>query len=510
MQKTYLPSRVWFLLILSLLSLPNFLHGQTYLDSLYGISVPFFQEVARGAYEMEDASIVFIYTSIDGFENQRHIRIGRIEGNGELVFDKGVNDTASSKSVFDFMRTLDGNFVACGRYIDLTTDTISYYLVKFSPLGDEIWSRIYRTSDFIAECLAVYPLADGGFLLAGQQIVYNPNPIPGHALVIRVDSTGEELWRQTYGVDNWQEVIKSIAPTPDGGFLMAGYGINPYGSHVEYQGFLLKTDSLGNEQWMQRYGEANGSEVFLAIQPTSDGNFLVTGDINYSPVTIANIGADWVLKVTVEGEILWDRKYMDRQGYNWLEDFVQLPDGSIVAAGATTGTPNGSQAGFLIKITAEGDSLWSHIYDRHPGYIDLFYSISATMDGGFVMSGFSRQPDGSSQDVWILKVDSLGCAMPGCFATDVAEEPVAPLGKLEVWPNPFRSLLKVRLPAAVSNTPERLRLLALSGQVLWEKDLPPGATEIEADLAVLPAGLYFLLYERQGLPPMAAKVLKGV
>jgi len=73
--------------------------------------------------------------------------------------------------------------------------------------------------------LTVYPLSDGGFLLGGQQIIYTPAPVPGHTLIIRVDSVGQELWRKTYGVINWQEVIKSIAPTPDGGFLLAGYAI---------------------------------------------------------------------------------------------------------------------------------------------------------------------------------------------------------------------------------------------------------------------------------------------
>jgi len=113
-----------------------------------------------------------------------------------------------------------------------------------------------------------------------------------------------------------------------------------------------------------------------------------------------------------------------------------LPDGSIVAAGATRNIPTQSQSGFLLKISAEGDSLWSRIYDRNPDKTDLFYSISATMDGGFVMSGFARRPDGSNQDVWILKVDSLGCAVSGCFAVDVEEPPVELADKLGVWPNP--------------------------------------------------------------------------
>jgi len=124
------------------------------------------------------------------------------------------------------------------------------------------------------------------------------------------------------------------------------------------------------------------------------------------------------------------------------------------------------------------------------------------------MSGFARQPDGSSQDVWILKVDSLGCAVPGCFAVDVEEPPVASVGKLEVWPNPFDALLRVRLPGPVGSGPARLRLYALSGQLLWEQALPPGASETQANLGVLPPGAYFLRYEREGGPPVGAKVVK--
>ncbi len=263
--------------------------------------------------------------------------------------------------------------------------------------------------------MTVYPLSDGGFLLGVQQIIYTPASVPGHTLIIRVDSVGQELWRKTYGVINWQEVIKSIAPTPDGGFLLAGYAIYPFGSSIEFQGLLIKIDSLGNEQWMQRYGQNNQGEAFLNIQPSIDGNYLVTTDLSYIPGITNPIGAFWILKFDVEGSIIWERKYQDGGPYTWAEDFVELPDGSIVAAGATRNIPTQSQSGFLIKISAEGDSLWSHVYDRNPGYIDLFYSISGTMDGGFVMSGFAIQPDGSSQDVWILKVTVLAARYPAAL-----------------------------------------------------------------------------------------------
>lgn len=472
--------------------------SQSYLDSLYGNSNI---EGARGAYELEDSTLVFVYTRVSGKD---HIRISRIKPNGELIYDKGQSDTASSRRVLDFVHAPNGNFVACGHY--LAADTFSFYLVQFSPTGDEIWSKIYRTQDRIAECATLYPLYDG-YLLAGQQIIYNPDPIPGHALVIRTDSTGQELWRKTYGITNWQEVIKSIAPTPDGGFLMAGYAIYPFGSFIEFQGLLIKTDSLGNEQWMQRYGQGNIGEVFLDIQPAIDGNYLVSAELNYTPGSNNIVGGLWLLKFDVEGNIIWERKYRDHGPYTWAEDFVELPDGSVVAAGATRNIPTQSQSGFLIKISAEGDSLWSHIYDRNPGYIDLFYSISATMDGGFVMSGFAQRPNGSSQDVWILKVDSLGCAVPGCFAVDV-EEPVLVAGKLEVWPNPFDALLRVRLPGPPGSALARLRLYALSGQLLWEQALPTGAIETQADLGILPSGVYFLRYEREGAPPVGAKVVK--
>jgi len=474
--------------------------SQSYLDSLYGNSNI---EGARGAYELEDSTLVFVYTRVSGKD---HIRISRIKPDGEVIYDKGVSDTASSRRVFDFIRAPDENFVACGHY--LVADTFSFYLVKFSSSGDEIWSQIYRTEDRVAECLTVYPLSDGGFLLGGQQIIYTPSPVPGHALVIRVDSVGQELWRKTYGVINWQEKIKSIAPTPDGGFLMAGYAVYPFGSFIEFQGLLIKIDSLGNEEWMQRYGQSTVGEAFLEIKPTIDGNYLVTTDISYIPGASTTIGAFWMLKFDVAGNILWERKYRDSGPYTWAEGFVELADGSIVAAGATINTSTDSQSGYLIKISAEGDSLWSHIYDRNPDYIDLFYSISGTMDGGFVMSGFARRPDGSSQDVWILKVDSLGCAMPGCFVVDVEGPPVVSVGKLEVWPNPFDALLRVRLSGPVGSAPARLRLYALSGQLLWEQALPPGAIEAQADLGALPPGAYFLMYVREGAPPVGAKVIK--
>jgi len=62
--------------------------------------------------------------------------------------------------------------------------------------------------------------------------------------------------------------------------------------------------------------------------------------------------------------------------YTTFNKAVELTDGSIIAAGGSNNTPTKYQGAWLLKANANGDSLWSRIYDPNPNVSDLFYTIT--------------------------------------------------------------------------------------------------------------------------------------
>lgn len=99
--------------------------------------------------------------------------------------------------------------------------------------------------------------------------------------------------------------------------------------------------------------------------------------------------------------------------------------------------------------------LWQRKYGAvdFPSYL---YDIELTDDGGFIATG-STKGTSNTQDLWVIKVDSLGFDAPGCAqATEPC--PVDTIsgvnGKiasqvrndgLQVYPNPFTDEITIKL-----------------------------------------------------------------
>lgn len=86
---------------------------------------------------------------------------------------------------------------------------------------------------------------------------------------------------------------------------------------------------------------------------------------------------------------------------------IQTPNGGYLIAGYSEsfGADNDFDV-YLIRTDAEGEELWSYIYDE--GFIEHAYDIIATEDGGFLVLGDFKASQTASTDVYLLKVDANG------------------------------------------------------------------------------------------------------
>ena len=107
------------------------------------------------------------------------------------------------------------------------------------------------------------------------------------------------------------------------------------------------------------YSELNG---FVDIQPTQDGNWLGIGSMTTPPLwTQPNALAGWMYKFDHNLDSIWSREdtvFYNLQIYtdHWLHSAVQLPSGSIIAAGQINvyyPSP-GKSWGWLIKVNKDG------------------------------------------------------------------------------------------------------------------------------------------------------------
>jgi len=148
----------------------------------------------------------------------------------------------------------------------------------------------------------------------------------------------------------------------------------------------------------------------------------------------------YLYEVTPGGQEVWHEEYASGPSPgDHLFNSIQLEDGNLVSCGLADNSGTGGNAGWLIKTDENGELIWQRVYDKNQ-YTDLFYSVLATDDGGFLLSGQAINEETNSQDAWLLKVDSVGCPYPNC-TVGIAEQEKTVM--VDVWPNPVNEVLNI-------------------------------------------------------------------
>ena len=72
---------------------------------------------------------------------------------------------------------------------------------------------------------------------------------------------------------------------------------------------------------------------------------------------------------------------------------------------------------------------------------NYLYDVAQSNDGGFVATGYVAPLDGTTEDVWIIKVDSLGCIIGGCGSTLGVSE--LSYSSFNIFPNPAQNEITI-------------------------------------------------------------------
>jgi hypothetical protein len=239
---------------------------------------------------------------------------------------------------------------------------------------------------------SVQQTTDGGYIITGRTDSFGNGEYD--VWLIKTDSQGNEEWNQTFGGSNsdWSE---SVQQTTDGGYILVG-SIDCYDN---CDVLLIKTDSIGNEQWNNTFGVGDYNEGY-SVQQTTDGGYIITGE------TYSNGNYDvWLIKTDSQGNEEWNQTFGGSDedvGYS----VQQTTDGGYIITGITSSFGNGNKDVWLIKTDSNGNEEWNQTFGG--GDYDRGYSVEQTTDGGYIITGYTSSFGNGNKDVWLIKTDSQG------------------------------------------------------------------------------------------------------
>lgn len=125
--------------------------------------------------------------------------------------------------------------------------------------------------------------------------------------------------------------------------------------------FLIKTDKYGNEvEWSPKLFGSAGMETGNDISLDKDNNVIVAG---YSKALASGYTDVFVVKTNSRGEELWSRHFGGSRDERANALHTSVP-GIIFVAGYTESVEFSyrNRQGWLLALSENGDSLWSHDY----------------------------------------------------------------------------------------------------------------------------------------------------
>ena len=186
-------------------------------------------------------------------------------GNIQWAHSYGGTNWEKSNTITE---TTDGGFYISGTTLSFNASNTDVYAFKLNSAGTLLWSKKYGESDTDADTRSI-ETDDGGFMTSYVTLNYGAN---GKMGLIKTNALGDTLWTKTYKTNGLGVTYAwGIEQTMDHGYAFIGFMQSTVGY---YRGYNLKTDSVGNMLWVNKF---TNTEFLYSIRETKDTGLIITG-----------------------------------------------------------------------------------------------------------------------------------------------------------------------------------------------------------------------------------------
>lgn len=390
--------------------------------------------------------------------------IVRVDALGGKVWEQ---DYPSASSFIDRFTTgviLDDGFLLVGSRQELNYLNVGL-ACRFSSSGDLMWERTYGTPSLLTFVHHIVPIEGANFMLGAFASTISNNGGLDYTiapLFITIDSLGTDIGR-------WQGEL----------------------SLEEYGMLDLHRDADGHWVYMTHNGMRR-SDGYLYRQPR-----LVVRDTAFNLISTT----------------LYDTLDYTR---NRFFHFISSAYGGWIAVGENMDRREdlgyGRLQGWISRMAPAGDTLWDFReatleIGPPPQVGSSLYAAVELPGGSVVAAGEYVVPSQGITHACLIKVDKHGCLAPGCEPiTSTVAPPPMPAGSVLAVPNPASTYVDFHVSLPAGGRDARLSVLDASWRQVAEYVGFAAQCTLHWDTSGLPPGLYVYRLTASGVPVTVGRV----
>lgn len=363
----------------------------------------------------------------------------------------------------DIIQTYDNGYLVIGGQSNPLTISSDVFVMHLNSDGVFEWSKLYgdTLSDYSYDVMEVQ--SDSGFVIAGN--------FGDYPCLLRFNKYGDTLWTKTY---QDTAVFTGVALSSDNGFVLSGTN---YVSGVN-RGYVVKTNSVGSEEWVREFIGGIGTEVFFDLVVYDGDSIAVVG---YSQVNSAPPKVDAIIRILDSfGNLIDFQTYGGIQN-DYFYGICRSSNGQFTMAGTTWYSVVDQENGvYAVQTDKSANLIWEQGFGDFNG-TQYGYDICPASDGGFVICG---QKTGSGSKLYVIKLNENG--------NTVSMIEIPSLNDFTIYPNPMidQTLVSFSKPLNQKNT---LKIFSMKGELLFSEYVEIGTLSFQIKRENLSSGIYMVV-----------------